>query len=204
MDKSNKIENGLIVSIQGYSLNTTQELAEWAINGGAVAIRTDQPIKIKVPVIGLQKIENKEFYITSTREALIEVQKWADYIAIDSRKGNQDLSLLYAHCHVNNIKYIADIQYIDDVKNILEMCSKKKIIKPSFFATTFSYNGYLVKQIKEITDIPIIAEGGYNDKIMIYNARLNGASNVCIGTAISNIMALTYKHRSMWEGNLCY
>ena len=40
------MKKGLIVSIQGYSQPTTQELAEKAILGGAVAIRTDMCVLI--------------------------------------------------------------------------------------------------------------------------------------------------------------
>ena len=203
MDKSNIINKGLIVSIQGYSQETTQELAMKAIEGGAVGIRTDQPVVNEVPVIGLKKLSDKKYYITTSREAIIEVSKWTNLIAIDSRKGNPDIDLLYAHCHVNNLKIVADIETLEDVISLLDLCNKKKLIKPSYIATTFSYNGHLVKEIKEITDIPIIAEGGYNKQISIGNVRLNGANNVCIGTAISDIKKLTEKYNDYWSMKCC-
>jgi putative N-acetylmannosamine-6-phosphate epimerase len=191
------IEKGIIVSIQGFSQSTTQELANRSIEGGAVAIRTDQPIIIDNPVIGLEKLEDMKYYITSTRDSLINVQKWADYIAIDSRKGNQNIDLLYSHCHVNGSKIIADIQNIADVENILDICNNQKIREPVYLATTFSFldsgshDNHLIEQIQSICDIPIIAEGKCNNKNTILSVKQNGVNNICIGTYISNIKQLT-------------
>lgn len=185
------MDKGIIVSIQKYTIETTQELAGIAIESGAVGIRTDQPILVDVPVIGLEKNE-KEYYITTTKEAILRIGKWADYIAIDSRKGNRDIGLLYAYCHINEFKIVADIEKVEDVSNLLRICFENKIIPPEYIATTFSKGNIdLIKQIKDITNIPVIAEGEYSLKWQIEKAKKLEANNICIGSAISDIYKLT-------------
>jgi putative N-acetylmannosamine-6-phosphate epimerase len=201
MDKS-YIKKGLIVSIQNYSQNTTQELAEKVINGEAIAIRTDQQISVNVPVIALEKIENEKYYITSTIGSIKKCM-WGNYIAIDSRKGNRDLDLLYSFCHINEINIIADIENIEDVYNLLEICTKLKLKGIKYIATTFSFlkNGMpdisLIKKIKKVTKIPVIAEGKYNNDTFISLAIQNGASHICIGTVISDIEKITSKYKGL-------
>jgi N-acylglucosamine-6-phosphate 2-epimerase len=184
---------GLIVSIQGYSKTTTQELARKAINHGATGIRTDQSIKVKAPIIGLKKLHGKEYYITTDKDIIHEVSKWADYVAIDSRKGNREIEWLYAHCHTSNINIVADIEKIEDVENILNICYGLKIKKPEYFATTFS-NCY----INLITEVPIIAEGGYSSIDSVTRAKKNGAKCVCIGTAL-DIGILSNIYKGIWN-----
>ena len=190
---------GIIASIQGYSLATTQELAEKSIENGVVGIRTEQPISCRVPVIGLHKIAGKEYYITTDKDSVYKVAKWANMVAIDSRRGNREIDWLYAHCHTANIKIIADIEKIEDVVNILRTCDKLKIVKPAYFATTFSKCDIgLIKDIKNISDVPVIAEGGYHDKLQIEKAVQNGADAVCIGAAM-DIRHISKKYSTIWE-----
>lgn len=198
------IDKGIIVSIQNYNKTTTQELAKRAIEGGAVAIRTDQSIKVKVPVIGLRKIPGYEYYITSEQWAIQQVQPWADYIAIDSRKGNKNIEMLYAFCHVNNIDIVADIENIDDVRNLGMILNSSKIALPKYIATTFhAIDGkckpYIISWIRDYIDIPVIAEGQYNNDYNIKQAKKNGASNICVGEAISKIDCLTKKFVEAWN-----
>ena len=199
------IEKGIIVSIQKYSQITTQELACQSIDGGAVAIRTDIPIMINKPLIGLKKLENKKYYITTSRQAIAEVGRWANYIAIDSRKGNEDLELLYAHCHISCLQIVADIQNVEDVENLLTICEKKKLLKPAYISTTFSFlcegthDNFLVAQIKKITDIPIIAEGHCDHRQDIFQSKMYGANNICIGSSISEIKEITNKFVKIFE-----
>jgi N-acylglucosamine-6-phosphate 2-epimerase len=193
-------EKGLIVSIQGYSKETTQELVNLVTSIKIVGIRTDQLVQCKLPIIGLKKLKEFQYYITTTREAINEVSRWTNIIAIDSRKGNQNINLLYAHCHLNQLNIIADIEDIEDVINILEICNTQKIVKPKYFATTFSNcNIDLIFEIKKITDIPIIAEGGYDSFEKIEQAKKAGANNICIGTVISDMKKLTEKFSIYWN-----
>lgn len=203
------MEKGIIVSIQKYTQATTQELAIEAIKGGAVAIRTDQPLNIDIPIIGLEKLHDKEYYITTEVSSIIQVMKWSDYIAIDLRQGNKDIEILLAHCHVNNLKVIADIYTIKDIDNIMNICQMTKIKLPEYFSTTFQYEWSFEKKLNSIKEIKnkypninLIAEGGYknSDKLLKINEL---CSNICIGNAISGIRDLTIKHKSSWEGVLC-
>jgi putative N-acetylmannosamine-6-phosphate epimerase len=195
------MDQGIIVSIQKFSKSTTQELAKKAIEGGAVAIRTDQAMKVKCDVIGLRKIPDRKYYITSELWAVKEVMQWTKLIAIDSRRGNTELEMLYAFCHINDISIVADIETIDDVTSLLKMLNERKINTPSYIATTFSNNNvFLIQQIKQITTIPIIAEGGYNRQLEIETAKKLGAYAVCIGEAISKIDCLTNKFVRHWNG----
>ena len=195
------MDQGIIVSIQTYNKTTTQELAKRAIEGGAVAIRTDQPIKVKCDVIGLRKIPERRFYITSELWAVKEVMQWTNLIAIDSRKGNMELEILYAFCHINNIDIVADVANIEDVKSLLLMLNNKKIMMPKYIATTFAKGSLeIIRNIKNITSIPVIAEGGYNSEANVSFARHIGAHAVCIGEAISKIDCLTNKFVGYWNG----
>jgi len=186
------MNKGLIVSIQGYSQPTTQELAEKAILGGAVAIRTDSEIKIQGPVIGLKKLYEKKYYMTNDRTAITDVMKWADYVSLDCRKGNDQIDLIISHCHVNNYKYIADIENIEDYHNLEKILNKNKLIKPSYISTTFNIfnNDSHEKFVKELSLLTnnIIIEGGISQENEVYfYSRNKNVSNICIGAAISDI-----------------
>jgi N-acylglucosamine-6-phosphate 2-epimerase len=181
------MKKGLIVSIQNWTQDTTNELASMAIKGGAIAIRTDKPLLSAIDIIGLKKDFTKEFYITPTIEDVKNVSEWADYIAIDSRIGNKEIEILYKYCRELNKKIVADIEDLKDVENIIKY-------NPDYIATTFSKgNIELIKEIKNIADIPVIAEGGYDSKEKIKQAIKNGAHAICIGEAISDIFKLTKK-----------
>lgn len=184
----------LIVSIQGYTMHTTQELSNKVIEAGAHGIRTDKPIVADF-IIGLKKDLDKKYYITTSKKDILAVSKWTNNIAIDSRKGNQEIEYLYSLCHVNEIDIVADIETIKDFINILKLCNQHKFNKPKYIATTFSKcNRKLIHQIKTIDNsAQIIAEGGYNSIDKIKEAYDNGASYICIGAAISDIGALTRK-----------
>lgn len=199
------LKEGIIVSVQGYSFATTQELAEHAVKGGAVAIRTDKPLEIDTPMIGLMKFKNKRFYITTSVQAIENLSFSTNYVAIDSRKGNKQLKELYEFCYLHSIDIVADIGTIKDVENLLE-----KELYPDYICTTFSFlhnNGRpdidLIKQIKELTDIPVIAEGGYINKYDVISAYKAGAHNVCIGRDITKIYEKTVDYVEILRGLEC-
>lgn len=188
------IKNGLIVSIQNYSLQTTQELAENCQAAKIAAIRTDNPIISEIPIIGLKK-NKKKHYITTDIMDIDSVAIWADYIALDCRKENSDLFFLLKYCSKNNFKIIADIENINDVKNIINICKKENLKMPVSIATTFSDNNIdLIGEIKLKYNFHVIAEGGFQYMKQIFEAIKNGANNICIGAAISDIFNLTKKY----------
>lgn len=197
------LNKGIIVSIQGYTEQTTIELAYNAYLGGAVAIRTDKNIRPVngspfIPIIGLKKsvVKNPAVnaYITTTIEDIENVSRWADYVAIDYRMLNKNLENLQAYCKDKQIKVVADIGTIEDVHNILE-----NDYYFTYIATTFNifygpyYRNSLLCYIKEEhPDIKTIGEGGYTleetkEAFKFYT------DNVCVGEVISDIKKLTEK-----------
>jgi N-acylglucosamine-6-phosphate 2-epimerase len=197
---------GLIVSIQGYSLTTAQELAEHALDGGAVGIRADQPIRVRVPVIGLVKIPDEEYYITPYYENVMAIAEWADIVAIDCRKGNPELMPLLKRVTKHDVIFLADIQTIHDYTNLIT-----HEIYPDYVATTFSFmNRYdgkidieLLKHLVKIRKTGIIAEGGITTPYEINDIRSQGVTNYCIGGEISKIREKTFYYSNVPEVTVC-
>lgn len=200
------MKRGLIVSVQGYSYQTSLELSCICLNNGAIGIRTDIDtsliLKEAFPlctIIGLKKIADEKYYITTSKEA-IESCMWADYIAIDSRRGNQKIEFLYGICYFKKINIVSDVENIRDVEYILNLAEKNLIKKPDYFATTFAYakkdyeKRNEIIEMKELTNIPIIAEGG----IDLMNAAFlsNLVDNICIGKEITGIALKTKEFAS--------
>lgn len=191
------MRNGLIVSIQGYSFQVSLELASMVLNNGAAGIRTDIDINIILKaafpycsVIALKKLKDEKYYITASKEA-IDSCMWGDYIAIDSRRGNTKLEYLYGLCYYAKKNIVADIKDVKDVKNIVDLIDKNMIKKPAYIATTFAFNKKLsqkiddIEDMKKITDIPIIAEGGIKLEHVPELSKL--VHNICIGKEITGI-----------------
>ena len=182
----------LIVSIQELSTYSTKELAKKALSNGASYIRTDRDIKSKGKTLGLVKNKEYEFYITPTIQDIEEVSKWAKYVCIDCRKENPNLKELLKYCNDNDIKFVADVEKIEDVVFVLNYT-------PQFISTTFCYNKTdklnIIKQIKErVNKIPpIIAEGGYSltKKYELDFLKELDIDFLCVGKDIAKVDLLT-------------
>ena len=195
------MKRGIIVSIQGYQQKTIGEMASDAVRAGAIAIRTDKPIRLeegveRVPIIGLHKLHvhapSREPYITNTLEAAQAVARWADYVAVDCRRCNPEHENILAWCKANGVKVVADIETIEDWQQING--------PRDFVATTFSVfhknhrpDTALIVALAEAGEKNIIAEGNYSTRIDVQTALKTGAHAVCIGAAISNVYKLTRK-----------
>lgn len=194
------LNKGLIVSIQGFSIDTTEELIVEIANAGAIAIRTDKKVNSRLPLIGLikDKVEDRRDipYITNTLEAVKEVEKWTKYIAIDYRKINTELEIISDYCKEKRLYVIADISNIQDYENIIE-----NDYYYTYIATTLSVlyqEGYnpdfqIIQQLNELECKNIIAEGNFNQRYQLKKAYNMGACNVCVGNAITNTFRLTKK-----------
>jgi putative N-acetylmannosamine-6-phosphate epimerase len=197
------LKKGIIISIQGYHYKTISELAEDAIAAGAVGIRTDKKpfSNVRYPLIGLQKLTIKdpesEAYITPNIEEIKRVSPWAGFVAIDCRRLNEDLDTVLLFCAQNDIEVVADIQNMEDYKNL-----KEKNHKFAFVATTFSIfnpgNKFspdldFIKELCDAGEKNIIAEGHYQTREQVREAFKSGANNICIGGAVANVYKLTRK-----------
>lgn len=202
-------KNSLIVSCQAekgeplHGSQHMQRMALAAVQSGAKGIRANSAVDVQaikkvvdVPVIGLIKDRNPAYdaFITTTPEqvqALVEAG--ADLIAIDSTSVSRpvELTVLYQYIkeHYPQIGIVADVADIEDARSIIEL-------KPDFISTTLSgYTDYsenrnkpdlkLIEEIKQMTDIPVIAEGNYNKPSQIRQAILRGAYTVIVGGAIT-------------------
>jgi putative N-acetylmannosamine-6-phosphate epimerase len=201
------LNKGIIVSIQGYTRPTIEELAIDAINAGAVALRTDKYLHLppgkKVPIIGLWKNRVndpvKEAYITPTKIEIDKVSAWADYIAVDYRELNKNLIAVSNYCRTRKLKIVADIATIQDYENI-----KENDLYYTYIATTLSVFSSLYdadfKIIHELIaqgEKNIIAEGNFKIRNDISKAYSMGVKNICVGSAISNVYKLTQKFTSV-------
>lgn len=198
------INKGIIVSIQGYSKITTEELAKEAINAGATAIKTDKEISTNsnIPIVGCHKIKvehpEKQAYLTPTIELIEEVKKWSDYVSIDYRRCNKDLKKISDYCKEHKIKVIADIQNIEDYRHI-----KKNMLHYTYIATTFSVfskkfypDVALAKELMK-EEKHLIAEGNFKTRAEVKDMFNSGVNLICIGGAISNVYKLTRKYTTI-------
>lgn len=203
------LKRGIIISIQGYQRGTTNELASEAVRAGAIALRTDKPIKLqegieRVPVIGLHKLHvrspSKEPYITATVEALEQVAAWADYVAIDCRELNAERAALLQWCSERKVKVVADVETMKDVYTLMESGGAAV----DYIATTFSVfhknhrpDLELVVALAANGIKNVIAEGNYSSRVDVRQALQSGAHAVCIGSAVSNVYKLTRKYTTL-------
>jgi len=197
------MEKGIIVSIQGYSKQVTQEIATEVENAGAVALRIDKKVKAEIPLIGLLKAKNKEHfvepYITHTLDDVKSVSAWADYVAIDYRRINENIKEISEYCQANDIKVIADIASIYDFYNIMD-----KGYYYTFIATTLSVFGYsnpnfwLIKEIIK-SEKNLIAEGNFKTSQQVRRAAKAGAYAVCIGHAITGFYKKTIEFKKGFD-----
>lgn len=196
------MKRGIIVSIQGYETRTTGELASEAVRAGAIALRSDKPIRLqedveRVPVIGLHKMHvrapSREPYITAELETVQEVAKWADYVAIDCRVCNTRRMELLDWCKANKIKVVADIASYDDWASLQGQRYDYIATTLSVFHKNHRPDTVLVEQLIKAGEKNVIAEGNYTTRKDVQAVLKRGAAAVCIGGAISNVYKLTRK-----------
>lgn len=200
-DVMEKLKEGIIVSIQGYSKNTTIELAQECINAGAVALKTDKYIKNYIPgiqLIGCQKLKVNnpeiEAYLTPDIKTIEQIKPFFDFISIDYRVLNKNLKSVSDYCRENKINVIADIQNMNDYKNIKEHDYYYNYIASTFSVFDKKYrfkpNFALVLELLKHED-NIIAEGNFRTRHEVRQAIYSGIKWICIGAAITNVYKLT-------------
>lgn len=198
------LSKGIIVSIQGWSSDTTEEMIIEVANAGAVAVRTDKKVKSRLPLIGLvkQKVEERKnnAYITPTLEDVKEIETWTKYVAVDYRTINPNIEEISEYARKKKLIIIADIGRIEDFEAINE-----NDFYYTYIATTLSvlysknYNPDLglIEELQELECENIIAEGNFSTRSQVKKAFYMGVNNVCIGNAITNIFKQTKKFTSV-------
>lgn len=212
-----KIKGGLIVSCQArkgwpmYGSNIMAAFAKAAEEGGAVGIRATgkddiSAIKkhVNLPIIGINKrFSDYPVYITPTYESAKEILDIGiDIIALDCTERLRPNNEHYIDI-INKIKKnYPDVLIMAEVSNIEEA---EKVFASSdidFISTTLS--GYteeskpissvdieLIKNIKKISTVPILAEGKVNDANDAIEALTAGAYAIVIGTSITRPEIIT-------------
>ncbi len=211
------LPRGLVVSCQalkGEPLHSSFIMSKMALSakeGGAIGIRANTKndiveIKkeVKLPIIGIVKknYEDSEVYITPTIKEVEEVyESKAEIVAIDAtyrkRPNNQSLREFVEEIRSKfpKIFIMADISTLEEAKIAIELnfdlisttlCGYTKESKENNIQTLD-----LVKEIVNITNIPIIAEGHISNPYEMKKAFELGAYSVVVGTAITRPREIT-------------
>ncbi len=184
--------------------------------GGAVAIRVNVkwiPLfkqSIKLPIMGIKKVfKGSEMRITPTMQEVEEIAAvGADAIAIDAthRPRFDDLTLQQ---FIGAIKEKFSIPVLGDISILEEGIDAFKWGMDGVSTTISGYTSYshqfgrlgdippkepdyqLIKDLKPLIKIPIIAEGRINTPEKAARAIACGAHAVVVGTAITNPQKIT-------------
>lgn len=213
------IHNRLIVSCQArpgwpmYGADIMAAFAKAAEEGGAAGIRatgvdniTKIKEKVKLPIIGINKqFSDYPVYITPTYDSAKEILDCGiDIIALDAtprlRPNNEKVEDIVKKIRSNypNVLIMGEISTIEEAKSILPL-------NFDFISTTLSgytedskdvnsVNLELIKQIKNITDIPIIAEGKIINEQEAKETLKAGAYSVVVGTSITRPEIITSRY----------
>ena len=216
-DVLGQIKNRLIVSCQarvGWPMHGADIMAAFAVaayEGGASGIRAtgvDNILAIKervaLPIIGINKCFSDEYdvYITPTYESAREILECGiEIIALDAtsrkRPNDERVEDIIKNIRKNypKVLIIGEIATFEEAKEVLKMdfdmisttlsgyTDESKDIK--------SVNIELIRQIKSISSIPIIAEGKIRNETEARQVLEAGAFSVVVGTAITRPEIIT-------------
>lgn len=214
----NSIKGGLIVSCQAledeplHSPDIMMRMAQAALMGGAIGIRANSPadcaqIKqhVDLPIIAIYKkiYGTCEVYITPTIEevkGLLSIDP--EIIAVDAtnriRPNGKTLEEFF-----KEIKQIYNGLIMADVSNLDEGIEAERIGFDIVSTTLCGYTDYtldrpkpdieLIKGLKAVLRIPIIAEGNIDSPNNAINCLDAGAWAVVVGGAITRPQLITKK-----------
>ncbi len=211
------LPRGLVVSCQAlkseplHSSFIMSKMALSAKEGGAIGIRanTKEDIieikkEVQLPVIGIVKknYNDSEIYITPTLKEVEEIyESGAEIVAIDAtsrkRPNDQTLSDFVKEIRTKfpTMYIMADISTFEESKVCIDL--KFDLISTTLSGYTKESENHslpnfdLLKNIVEITDIPIIAEGNISTPYEMKKAFELGAYSVVVGTAITRPREIT-------------
>ncbi|MDF2615263.1 MAG: putative N-acetylmannosamine-6-phosphate epimerase [Clostridia bacterium] len=214
----NRIKGGLIVSCQAledeplHSSHIMMRMAQAALVGGAVGIRANSPEdcaqirqNVDLPMIAIYKkvYGTCEVYITPTIEEVKELLAiQPEIIAVDatnrSRPDGKTLKEFF-----KEIRKIYGGLLMADISNQEEGIEAEKIGFDIVSTTLGGYTDYtlgrpkpdieLIKNLKSILNVPIIAEGNIDSPSHAVNCLNAGAWAVVVGGAITRPQLITKK-----------
>lgn len=215
----NQIYHKLIVSCQArvgwpmYGPDIMAAFAKAAEEGGAAGIRATGvdnikriKEKVELPIIGINKqFSEYPVYITPTYDSAKEILDCGiDIIAIDATKRerpnheNVETIVEKIRIHYPDVLIMGEISNIEEAKSILPL--NFDLISTTLSGYTESskdvksVNIELIKEIKKITDIPIIAEGKIVNEAEAQSALDAGAHSVVVGTSITRPEIITARY----------
>ncbi len=207
----------LIVSCQAYpgepmrDPNTMAQVAQAAVEGGAVAVRLQGLADIaaarrvvEVPIIGLWKDGTEGVYITPTLKHALDVAKaGADIVAIDATRRPRPDGSTFAEIVAGLKREFPDVLVMADC-GCLDDAVVAEAVGADLLGTTLA--GYtedrpktdgpdleLITQIAKAATAPVIAEGRINTPEDATDALKAGAFSVCVGSAITHPTRITQR-----------
>ncbi|GGB42644.1 N-acetylmannosamine-6-phosphate 2-epimerase [Fictibacillus barbaricus] len=211
----NSIHKGLVVSCQaleGEPLNGSAvmgKMARAAEMGGAAAIRANgvQDIlciksTVHLPIIGLikQEYDGSDVYITPTkREVDLLLEADADMIALDAtrrqRPNNEQLKDLINQIKKGGALVMADISTLQEgllAQNLGADCVSTTLSGYTSYSRQLKEPDFtLIRELKEVLSIPVIAEGRISTPKEAKQALEAGAYSVVVGSAITRPQDIT-------------
>jgi N-acylglucosamine-6-phosphate 2-epimerase len=214
----NSIKGGLIVSCQAledeplHSSEIMMRMAKAALMGGAIGIRANSPVdcaaikqNIDLPIIAIYKkvYSTYEVFITPTIKEVEELLSInPEIIAVDAtnrpRPDGKTLEEFF-----KEIKQLYSGLIMGDVSNLEEGIEAERIGFDIVSTTLSGYTDYtldrqkpdikLIKNLKDILKIPVIAEGNIESPIQARNCLNAGAWSVVVGGAITRPQLITKK-----------
>lgn len=215
-----QLKNKLIVSCQArvgwpmYGAEIMAAFAAAAQQGGAAGIRAtgaDNIRKIKervdLPIIGINKQfrDDYDVYITPTYESAREIlEVGIEIIALDAtpRKRPQGECAEEIICRIRQnypgVLIMGEISTLEEAEAVIPM-------GVDLISTTLSgyteesrevrtVNLELIRQIRSVTDIPIVAEGKITSEAEARKALEAGAHAVVVGTSITRPEIITQRY----------
>lgn len=222
------INKKLIISCQAVDqepLNNVEAItlvAKSVIEGGAQVLRLSQVDHIesimkitKLPIIGLikKKYDNSEVVITGTiREVEELINIGVKCIAIDATtriRPADDLATIikYVKEKYPEILLMADCSNKEDVLNAIDLkfdligTTLRGYTKETKGMDNISNNYEFIREILELTSIPIIAEGGIWEPKQVSELFKLGCSGVVVGSAITRPKEITKRFYNYLEAN---
>lgn len=213
----NQIKGKLIVSCQarvGWAMYGSDIMTAFSVaaqEGGASGIRAsgkDNIVAIKkavdLPLIGINKkwIDGYDVYITPTYQSAVEIlEVGIDIIALDAtprrRPDDETFETIVSKIKEN----YPDVLIMGEIATVEEAI---RILDSGIDLLSTTLNGYteetknsktlsidLIKDIKQVTSIPIIAEGRIDTPERALEVMMAGAFAVVVGTAITRPEVLT-------------